>query len=168
MTSSRTGLYSGTNGGLRSPIPIVFLPQVIAFRAVSQRPQEAQEIPAERSVVRLIFITSAPLEVVPNGAVDVAVGWDSLLPVPLAILGAAVSEVDGDFQKHGVDIPSVLLGKLMQSVENEVFIASVMRRVEEEVDALKDLQTAIVFLQAPIMLDKERNDIHREQIATPL
>ena len=162
MTSSRTGLYSGTNGCFLSPIPIGLLPQIVTFRAVLERPQEAQEIPAERSVVRLILITSAPLEVVTKGAVDVAMGGDSLFPVPLPILGTAVSEVDGDFKKHGVDIPSVLFSKLVQSIEDEVFIASVMRRVEEEVDALKNLQTTVVLLQTPVMLNEERNDIHRE------
>jgi hypothetical protein len=83
-------------------------------------PDTAHEVPHERSVVRFILVTATPLQVVPQGRVDVTVHRDTLLPVIRTILTSAVLEMLGGFEDHGFGL--ALVGENSEAGERTIEI----------------------------------------------
>lgn len=77
-----------------SPIPIVFSPDIVAFRAVSERPEKTEDVPEECPVMGFVIIATHPLEVMTDGTVDVAVDGYAFSPIISPILGASVLKVN--------------------------------------------------------------------------
>jgi hypothetical protein len=50
--------------------------------------------------VRLVFVASAPFQIVANGRVQITANRETLLPVVFAVFESALLEMLGDFQKH--------------------------------------------------------------------
>ena len=152
FTSSRTGSYFGSYGAFISPITIVSLPKIIAFWVVLKRPQEAQKIPKECPVMRLVFISAIPFEIVPDRAVDVAVARDAFLPVSLTVLGTPIGKMNRYLKNRRGNIPPNLLAEGFDCDEDEVLVClHPVRRLQEEVDAIENREAVSVFVrQIPV------------------
>ena len=100
ITSSRIGAYFGLYGIFLSPIPIDFHREIIAFRAMFQRPRKAQEIPTERTVMAFVLYIIVPFEIMPNRAIKIAMGGDSPFPIAFSIFSRTVLKVLAHFQNH--------------------------------------------------------------------
>jgi hypothetical protein len=78
---------------------------VVEFRHMYTRPDTAQDIPAEGSVMRFIRIAAQPLQVMPGTGIDVNFGGDSFLPIVLAVFFASLLEVLCYLKDHCSGVP---------------------------------------------------------------
>lgn len=148
------------------PCPRSFAPKVIALWLVLHRPQEAQEIPTERPVMRLVFIKSAPLEVVPHSRVDVAMGWDSFFPIPLTVLGTPGLKVLGDFKEHCLYAPIVVLAEHIERVVDVLPATPVMRRGHEKLNTIQRREALVDLARNEPQI--VRYHVQREEVTASL
>lgn len=83
-------------------------------------PQCSEHIPNESATVRFIGVTTFELEVMPYAAVYVTMEWDTLFPISLRILSAAVAIMFCYLKHRGPNVGVVCFAEECNSTREEV------------------------------------------------
>lgn len=76
------------------------LPVLVQFRFVLTSPDRAQDIPTECPVMPFVRIFPEEFQVMADGAVDIALDGETLLPVVFTVFFCTFFKVHGHFQQH--------------------------------------------------------------------